>query len=59
MTASQSNEQQGEVFLTTRQMVAEIRRDVKDLVDLKNKILGALAVLGSGTAVAMFLAIIK
>jgi hypothetical protein len=34
MTAPQSNEQQGEVFLTTRQMVAEIRRDVKDLVDL-------------------------
>lgn len=49
----------GEAYMTTRQMVAEIRKDVKDLVAWKNRLIGAATLATSTAFIALIAAVLK
>lgn len=48
-----------ETYMTTRQMVAEIRKDVKDLVAWKNRLIGAATLATTTAFVALVAAVLK
>lgn len=51
------NSQSDEPVLTTRQAIMEIRQDVKKLLEWRAQQRGALAVVGSGAALAFVTAL--